>query len=92
MPHDTNSPDSEHAARLAWITHVKGLHRSKRLLGFAGIVLGAAMLVWWKLDRTAPDWAMWASLGVLAASWALFIYVIVSRWRWVKANPYSPRK
>jgi hypothetical protein len=71
---------------------VKRLHRNKRMLGFAGIVLGAAMLVWWKLDPTAPNWAMLASLGVLAASWVVFIYVIVARWQWVKANPYIAHK
>ena len=85
-------PDTEHATRVAWITHVKRLNRNKRMLGFAGIVLGAAMLVWWKLDPTAPNWAMLASLGVLAASWVVFIYVIVARWQWVKANPYIAHK
>jgi len=85
-------PDTEHAGRVAWIAHVKRLHRNKRMLGFAGIVLGAAMLVWWKLDPTAPNWAMLASLGVLAASWVVFIYVIVARWQWVKANPYIAHK
>lgn len=85
-------PDTEHATRVAWIRHVKRLHRNKRMLGFAGIVLGAAMLVWWKLDPTAPNWAMLASLGVLAASWVVFIYVIVARWQWVKANPYIAHK
>ena len=92
MSQGTDGADAEHAARLAWITHVKRLHRNKRMLGFAGIILGAAMMVWWKLDPTAPDWAMWASVGVLAASWAAFIYVIVARWQWVKANPYVAQK
>ena len=92
MSQGTDGADAEHAARLAWITHVKHLHRNKRMLGFAGIILGAAMMAWWKLDPTAPDWAMWAGFGVLAASWAVFIYVIVARWRWVKANPYVAQK
>lgn len=82
--------DSEHAARLAWISHVRKLHRNKRLLGFAGIVLGACMVVWWKLDGSAPNWAMWGGVGVLAISWAVFIYVIFARWQWVKNNPYTP--
>lgn len=86
----TQSPqDAEHAARLAWITHVRKLHRNKRMLGFAGIILGACMVMWWKLDPKAPDWAMLGGVGVLALSWALFIYVIVARWQWVKKNPYK---
>lgn len=90
MSQGTDGADTEHAARIAWITHVRRLHRNKRMLAFAGIVLGAAMLVWWKSDPTAPNWAMWASIGVLAVSWAVFIYVIVARWKWVKVKPYSP--
>jgi hypothetical protein len=75
---------------MKWITHVRRLHRNKRLLGFAGIVLGASMLMWWKLDSTAPEWAFWGGLGILGASWVLFIFVIAARWKWVKDNPYKP--
>jgi type IV secretory pathway TraG/TraD family ATPase VirD4 len=81
--------DHDHAARLAWIKQVRGLHRTKRMLGFAGVILGAAMLVWWKLDAAAPPWALWTGTAILVASWALFVYVIIARYRWVKRNPYS---
>jgi hypothetical protein len=84
------APDGEHAARMAWVTHVRQLHRNKRMLGFAGIVLGASMLMWWKFDASTPAWALWGGIGVLALSWALFIYVITARWMWVKNNPYKP--
>lgn len=92
MAADTPSPlnDPEHEQRLAWIRKVRSLHRRKRLIGFAGIILGASMMLWWKFTPTAPDWAMWGGVGVLAASWILFIYVIWDRWRWVKNNPYRP--
>jgi len=89
-PESETSPDREQSARLKWITHVRRLHRTKRLLGFAGIVLGASMLMWWKLDPTAPDWGLWTGIGVLGISWALFIYVIAARWMLVKNNPYKP--
>ncbi len=84
------TPDPELEARLAWIGKVRRLHHAKRMIGFAGIVLGACVVIWWKLDAAAPDWALWTGVGVLVASWALFIYVIVARWRWVKDNPYRP--
>lgn len=82
------TPDADRAARLDWFKRVRGLHRNKRLIGFAGVVLGAAMVVWWKLDVTAPEWSLWGGLAVLIGSWALFIFVIVARWLWVKNNPY----
>ncbi len=82
--------DPEHARRLAWISRVRSMHRNKRMLGFAGIVLGASLLLWWKFSAEAPAWSMTAGWVVLALSWALFIYVIVDRWRWVKKNPYTP--
>ena len=81
--------DPEPAAKLAWIEQVRGLHRTKRTLGFAGIILGAAMLVWWKLDAAAPPWTLWSGTVVLIVSWALFVYVMVARYLWVKRNPYS---
>lgn len=86
---NTQLPDPELAARLDWFKRVRGLHRNKRMVGFAGIMLGAGAVVWWKLDTGAPDWALWAGLGVLLASWSLFAWVIFARWRWVKKNPYT---
>jgi membrane protein YdbS with pleckstrin-like domain len=82
--------DPEHERRLAWINKVRTMHRNKRMIGFAGIVLGACLLLWWKFSADAPAWSMAAGWVVLAFSWALFIYVIVDRWRWVKKNPYTP--
>jgi len=84
------TPDPELAARLAWIGKVRRLHHVKRMIGFAGIVLGAFAVIWWKLDAAAPDWALWTGVGILLVSWALFIYVIVARWLWVRNNPYRP--
>lgn len=83
--------DPEHEHRMAWITRVRRMHRNKRVIGFGGIVLGAALVMWARMTPDqAPAWALMAGFGVLAASWALFIYVIVDRWRWVRRNPYSP--
>jgi type IV secretory pathway TraG/TraD family ATPase VirD4 len=89
MVNQSATLDPEHAAKLAWIKQVRGLHRTKRTLGFAGIILGAALLVWWKLDAAVPTWALWTGTAVLVASWVLFVYVIIARYLWVKRNPYS---
>jgi len=84
------SPDVELAARLAWLNTARRLHRSKRLIGLVGVVLGACIVVWWKLDASVPDWGLWLGIAVLVVSWAIFVYVIVARWQWVKKNPYKP--
>jgi hypothetical protein len=84
-------PDPERDSRLAWITRVRNMHRNKRMLAFAGVILGAAMVIWARFSPdAAPAWALYAGFGVLAASWLIFIYVIVDRWLWVKRNPYRP--
>ncbi len=68
---------------------MRGLHRTKRMLGFAGIIMGASIVVWWKLDASAPEWTLWAGTAILGASWALFVYVIVARFLWVRKNPFG---
>ena len=82
--------DREHSERQAWIKKVRELHRNKRMAGFAGIMAGAGILLWWKYTPVAPDWAMWVGGGLLVLSWAVFIHVIVDRYKWVKKNPYRP--
>ena len=62
--------DPELASRLAWIEKVRGLHRNKRMIGFAGVMAGAGMLLWWKMTPQAPDWAMWAGGTILGGELA----------------------
>ena len=93
-PEGISSPseqDPEHRQRLAWLTKVRTMHRNKRMIGFAGIILGASLVVWARLSPDqSPSWPLMAGFGVLGASWVLFIYVIIDRWLWVKRNPYRP--
>ena len=81
--------DEEHQRRVAWITKVRNMHRNKRMLGLAGIILGAALVAWSRFTPDAPPWALIVGFTVLGLSWVLFIYVIFDRWRWVKKNPYK---
>jgi hypothetical protein len=83
--------DAEHERRVAWITKVRTMHRNKRLIGLAGILLGAALVAWARFSPAqAPSWALMAGFSVLGVSWLVFIYVIVDRWRWVRKHPYRP--
>ena len=82
--------DEEHQRRIAWITKVRNMHRNKRMLGLAGIILGAALVAWSRFTPDAPSWALTAGFTVLGLSWVVFIYVIFDRGRWVKKTPYKP--
>jgi hypothetical protein len=82
--------DEEHQRRVAWITKVRKMHRNKRMIGLAGIILGAGLVAWSRFTPDAPSWALPAGFAVLGLSWVVFIYVIVDRWLWVKRNPYKP--
>lgn len=74
--------------RKAWIVKVRGLHRNKRMACFASIMAGSGVLLWWRLTPLSPVWAMWCGAGLLAAGWLLLIFLMIDRYRWVKANPY----
>lgn len=82
--------DEEQKRRVAWITRVRNMHRNKRLLGLAGIILGAALVMWARLSPEAPSWTLVSGFTLLGVSWVVFIFVIFDRWRWVKKNPYKP--
>jgi hypothetical protein len=84
------SDDPEHDRRHEWLKKVRLLHRNKRLAGLLGCIFGACLMLYGKLSPgDAPGWAIPAGLVVVALSWLTFAYVMVSRYRWVKANPYS---
>lgn len=89
MTEPAANQDPELASRLAWIAKVRGLHRNKRMIGFAGVMAGAGMLLWWKMTPQAPDWAMWVGGAILGLSWLVFVFVIFDRWRYVRNNPYK---
>jgi uncharacterized membrane protein len=83
--------DPETQRRLDWVKKVRLMHRNKRMLGFAGIILGAGMVSWARLSPSeAPPWALYTGFSILAVSWAVFIYVLIDRGRWVRNNPYKP--
>lgn len=83
-------PDElEVARRIAWVSQVRGLHRNKRVGALMGCALAIAMMLWSRFAG-GPAWALPAGLAVVGASWAVFLFVMVDRYRWVKANPYRP--
>lgn len=77
--------------KAAYIDAIRRLHRNKRSAGFVACLLGVLVLAWSRFSPTAPQWAQWIGLSVIAAGWLLFTYVIVSRTRYVRAHPFDPQ-
>lgn len=73
----------------AWYAHVRNMHRNKRLAGFAGCAVAIGLLMYAKFTPGAPAWMTGLGLGLAGVSFALFIFVMIDRLRWVKANPYK---
>ncbi|MDZ4761384.1 MAG: hypothetical protein SGJ21_09960 [Alphaproteobacteria bacterium] len=84
------SPQPGSKVQLDPIASGKRLHQWKRLAGLLGCVLGACLMLWGRFSpHEAPDWAVALGFGVVVFSWLLLAYVLVSRWRWAKANADS---
>lgn len=75
--------------RIAYVDTVRSLHKNKRMTGFVGCLLGVLVLAWARFRDGAPAWELYVGLSVVAASWLLFIYVIVERTRYVRAHPFD---
>lgn len=86
---ETAIPAAEHERRAAWVAHVRNLHRSKRLAALIGCAIAVGLMLWGRGER-GPEWAVTAGLVLVAASWALLIFVMIDRYSWVKKNPYKP--
>jgi hypothetical protein len=80
--------DPEAAAKAAWLEKARNLHRTKRLIGFAGAVLGAGFVLWWRYSTEAPSWAEPGGFTIVGLSIALILFSMADRYIWVKRNPY----
>lgn len=76
--------------RAAYIDTLRGLHRRERLIGFLMILAGAAMVLPGGYVWNWPHAVIWAGYGAIALGWMLFVYVILRRTQWRRANPFNP--
>jgi hypothetical protein len=76
--------------KAAYLDRIRGLYRRERSIGFIGCLVGVLALVWSRYTWNAPHWTLWAAVVVIAASWALFAYVIFKRTAWVRTHPFDP--
>ena len=78
--------------RLSYLQEVRGLNSGKHTLGFAVSLLGAMLLIWGRMRVDSPPMAIPSGLVLIATGWALFIYVIVMRTRYVRTHPFDPKR
>jgi hypothetical protein len=77
------------ARKIAYIDHVRGMHKGKRLAGFVGCLVGVLIMAAGRFSAQVPDWAVWVGLAVIAVSWSLFAYVIYTRTIWARTHPFD---
>jgi hypothetical protein len=82
---DLASEAADIQRRMAYFDHVRGLHKTKRTIGIVGCLIGMLVMLWGA--QRGPDVLRYVGLGIVAVSWLLFIYVTVSRARYVKKHP-----
>ena len=82
---------SELDRRVAYVKTIRALHRTERMAGMAGCLIGALLLIWGRQAAEAPAWAAPVGLVTIGAAWALFAYVIYRRTRYVRAHPFDPQ-
>lgn len=92
-PSAPDDPPPNTGNQVPWVTQLRAMHRTKRLIGMLGCLAGVLLMLFGRFrPDIAPSWMLPAGLVVVGLSWALFAWVIYDRWRWVKANPYKPER
>jgi hypothetical protein len=76
--------------RVEYIQSIRNLHKGLQSAGYAGCAVGVLLMVLSAFMAGAPHWLRWAGLAVVAPSWLIFIYVMVSRANYVRAHPFDP--
>jgi drug/metabolite transporter (DMT)-like permease len=78
--------------RVEYLRTIRALHAGKRLAGLVLSLAGVLMLIWGSQRTDAPPFAREIGVGLIAVGWLLFVYVIVMRTRYVRANPFEPKR
>jgi hypothetical protein len=76
--------------RVAYVQSIRNLHKRLQMAGYAGCLIGVLLMVLSTFMAGAPHWLRWVGLAVVAPSWLVFIYVMVSRANYVRAHPFDP--
>jgi len=77
--------------KAAYLDRLRRLYSRTRFVGFVLCLVGILVLVWAKFRGPGPLSPLGiAGIVIVTAGWAIFVYVIVQRTRYVRRNPYKP--
>lgn len=78
--------------KAAYAGHIRAMHRNKRQAGLVGCLIGVLIMAAGRFTAAVPDWMVYVGLAVVAASWFLFVYVILARLNFVRTHPFDSRR
>ncbi len=79
--------------RAAYVDEIRSVALRARKIGYAIILLGLMTFVWaaWRGPGVHSELAHSAEAAIVLG-WALFIYVMFKRTRYVRAHPFDPER
>ena len=88
-----NDDPAEIQRRIAHLMKVRGVARTPQTIGSACCLVGVALLMWasYKVPGGAFSSFGYTALAVIAAGWVLFVYSVIARKRYLRANPYDSK-
>jgi hypothetical protein len=75
--------------RIAYIDHLRGLHRFERVVGLVMILASAGILLTSRFVLSLPHILVLAGYAFLAGGWVVWLWVIWQRTAWRRANPFE---
>lgn len=88
MTEEGEVSEEDRAKFLAWATHVRNLHRTKRAVAMIACGLGVALMAWSRFGA-GPAWGVLGGLGVIVASWLVLAWIVWDRYWFVRRNPFD---
>ncbi|HEV2365059.1 MAG TPA: hypothetical protein VGS12_12775 [Caulobacteraceae bacterium] len=77
------------ARRSAYIDAIRGRSRRAQVVGYVFCLVGVLMLLAGRFEAGAPEILVWLGLAVVAAGWALLIWSVVDRLRFMRRNRFE---
>ena len=72
-----------------YLDAVRALGRRPRALGYIACLVGVLMVAIARFRLGGESWLLWSGVAVIAAGWALFVYAVAARLKYVRAHPFD---
>ena len=73
----------------AYVDTVRALGRRERTIGLVACLVGVIVLVVSRYRVGAPMWGVWLGVAIIGVGWALFLYDVIRRARFLRAYPFD---